>query len=91
MVEAQEAQVKPQPEGKLYLFFGLLNMHFFAQNMPFDEPLASANQEARMDHLRTRAVALTCPGFVRVFASHHASIQENAEGSIQTFGIYLTP
>ena len=44
-----------------------------------------------MDHLRTRAVALTCPGFVRVFASHHASIQENAEGSIQTFGIYLTP
>ena len=65
-------------------------MSNLAKWMPFPDPLRRGTQEAKFEHLKKRAVSLTCPGFTRVFASRHASIQEKEDGSIRTFGVYLT-
>ena len=83
--------ILPQADGKLYLFYGLLNMSNLASWLPFAGPLEQASEAEKMEYLKTKAVSLTCPGFSRVFASRHASIQENEDGKICTFGVYLTP
>ena len=72
----------------LFMFYGMLNLNKLAKLLPFPSELSS--KEARLADLKSKAVALTCPGFTRVFASRHASIQANPLGQIKTFGVLLT-
>ena len=87
MVEQQTQAVKPQ----LYMFYGLLNFDTLAQCLPFPEELSLSTKGKRIEYLQTRAVALSCPGWSRVFASSHASVQKHQKGCIKTFGVYLNP
>ena len=60
------------------MFFGMLNLNKLAGLLPFPPELAT--KEAKLADLKSKAVALTCPGFTRVFASLYASIQADSEG-----------
>ena len=73
------------------MFFGMLNVRVLSQVLPFEGDLDSASQEAKVANLVSKSVALTCRGWSRVFASNHATIQQDEAGMIKTFGVYLTP
>ena len=76
MVEEQEqvAGVHQTADSQLvlHMFYGMLNLPKLAKLLPF--PSEIVTYEAKVADLESKAVALTCPGFTRVFASRHASV-----------------
>ena len=73
------------------MFYGMLNLEILSKNVPFEGPLENASLKEKYAELRSKAVALTCEGWTRVFSSRHASIQQKKNGRIRTFGVELTP
>ena len=73
----------------LYMFYGMLNLNKLTDVLPFPPELET--KEARYADLKSKAVALTCNGYSRVFGQHHASIQADPLGQIKTFSVLLTP
>ena len=80
-----------QAKSAFYMFYGMLNLEILSRNLPFEGALEHASQKKKYADLKSKAVALTCSGWSRVFSSRHASIQERKNGQIRTFGVELTP
>ena len=56
------------------MFYGLLNLNTLANVLPFEGELQNGTNEEKLAYLKSKAVALTCPDWARVFAIAHASI-----------------
>ena len=56
------------------MFYGALNLDTLAKKLTFTDDLVDATFETKRSDLVRRSVALTCPGYARVFNSKHASI-----------------
>lgn len=89
---AEKVALEQQPEqsdSQLHMFFGMLNLPKLAKILPFPPELDT--HEDRLADLEGKAVALTCHGHTRVFASRHASLFAQEGGKVETFGVRLTP
>ena len=64
-----------QPSLDLYMFYGMLNIEKLAMYLPFEGDLDHGTQEDKMAYLKSKAVAITCDGWARVFSSRHATVQ----------------
>ena len=71
------------------MFYGLLNIDVLANVLPFEGELDNGTYQEKVDYLKSKAVALTCADWARVFASCHATIQPAPGRAIKTFGIVL--
>ena len=63
-----------EKSNNFFMFYGMLNLDGLAQYLPFQRDLTCASTEEKLAVLKSKAVALTCKGWTRVFTSQHASI-----------------
>ena len=96
MVEAMLKQLqtgllstpKKQPPA-LYMFYGMETLDFLATKLPFEDEKSDLAHEEKVELLKSKAVAVTVPGWIRVFASKHASIRRAPHKSMKCYAVTL--
>ena len=74
------------------MFFGLLNLTTLSECLPVEidgQPIE--DMAKKREYLESMSTALTCPDYLRVFASRHASIKHMPGKQIKSFGCLLDP
>ena len=79
------------------MFYGMETLDFLASKLPFEEEKSdevtegtiNLSHDEKVALLRSKAVAVTCPGWIRVFASKHASIRRAPHKSMKCYAVML--
>ena len=81
---------------ELYMFYNELNLESLAKVFPFEEDdlAPEASLKHKTAYLRTKAVPISCTGWVQVFTEKHISIEPSNDedpvlNTINCFGLRL--